>query len=347
MLVDDEAIITTQLEKRLSSMGYEVVGVASSGEESVNMARELKPDIVLMDIVMPGKVDGIDAASKIRAELDIPIIFLTAFADKEHINRAKSADPFGYIVKPFHEEEIQASIEVALHKRTGERRLRENERLYHTIMYEAFDPIIITDEKGRILEVNKRAEDLLGCRRKKLLGAGLEQYLVPGRKKRLKRMSPGGGASSIREGKVRTAEGTELRVNLSVSSVSYNGQGALLQILSEAETKRSDGMKMKRLFQSRYLRNRQTQTGVKTATDSTAGADYRYGSDEEIVPICGSCKKIRASSTQWINFESFFQDVYGIDFSHGICSECAHKLWPDMPPESEERAGFQGTAQDV
>ena len=339
MLVDDEAIITMQLEKRLSSMGYEVVGVASSGEESVNMARQLRPDLVLMDIVMPGKVDGIDAASKIRAELDIPIIFLTAFADEANINRAKSAEPFGYIVKPFHEEEIRASIEVALHKRTGEQRLRENEKLYHAIMREAFDPIIITDDKGRVLEVNERAEQLLGCERKNLLGTALDQYVVPGRTKRSKRVRRGGGVSSLQEGKVRTGSGVELTVYLSASEVSYNGHDAVLQVLSEADPQKTDGMGLKKLFQFKLLGKNQPLKAKKNAGDATPKVDRRSSAVEEVVPICGSCKKIRVSSTQWISFESFFQDVYGIDFSHGICSECAHKLWPDMPPDSGEKAG--------
>jgi len=95
MVVDDEAVITTQLERRLQSMKYDVVGTASSAEESVSMARELGPDLILMDIVMKGKLDGIDAARKIKADMDIPIIFLTAYADDKYIKRAVLAEPFG------------------------------------------------------------------------------------------------------------------------------------------------------------------------------------------------------------------------------------------------------------
>ncbi len=101
MLVDDEAVITMQLEKRLPSMGYDVVGTASSGEESILMARDLKPSLILMDIVMPGRLDGIDAAEIISKELDIPIIFLTAFADKGRLERAKLTYPSGFILKPY------------------------------------------------------------------------------------------------------------------------------------------------------------------------------------------------------------------------------------------------------
>lgn len=97
LIADDEVTITTHLEKRLTLMGYEVVGRASSGEEAINMARRLRPDLILMDIVMPGKHDGIYALEKIKVELDIPVIFLTARRGKNFVNRARYVEQFGYI----------------------------------------------------------------------------------------------------------------------------------------------------------------------------------------------------------------------------------------------------------
>jgi CheY-like chemotaxis protein/DNA-binding PadR family transcriptional regulator len=120
LVVDDEAIITMQLEERLTALGYEVVGMAASGEESVEKARRLSPDIVLMDIVMPGKMNGIEAAKQINGELGIPVVFVTSYADDTIIEKAKSARPYGYIVKPFNELEIKAAIEVALFRNATE-----------------------------------------------------------------------------------------------------------------------------------------------------------------------------------------------------------------------------------
>ena len=125
MLVDDEAIIATQLEELLTPLGYEVVGMASSGEEAVGMAKDLKPDLILMDIVMPGELDGIAAAEKIKAELGIPVIFLTGYADKELIDRAKSLEPYGYVLKPLQEGQIKAAVEIALYKKDMEEALRK------------------------------------------------------------------------------------------------------------------------------------------------------------------------------------------------------------------------------
>jgi CheY-like chemotaxis protein/DNA-binding PadR family transcriptional regulator len=124
LVVDDEAIITMQLEERLTALGYEVVGMAASGEESIEKARRLSPDIILMDIVMPGKMNGIEAAKQIYEEMGIPVVFVTSYADDAIIEKAKAARPYGYIVKPFNELEIKAAIEVGLFRSATEPRPR-------------------------------------------------------------------------------------------------------------------------------------------------------------------------------------------------------------------------------
>ena len=120
LVVDDEAIITMQLEERLTAMGYTVAGMAASGEDAIDMARNIRPDLVLMDIVMPGRLNGIEAAKIITKELDIPVVFVTSYADDTIIEKAKSVRPYGYIVKPFNELEIKAAIEVALFRKATE-----------------------------------------------------------------------------------------------------------------------------------------------------------------------------------------------------------------------------------
>jgi len=121
LVVDDEAIITLQLEEQLHEMGYTVVGMAASGEEAIEKARQLLPDLVLMDIVMPKRrVNGIEAARVIIDELDIPVVFVTSYADDAIIEKAKQVRPYGYIVKPFNELEIKAAVEVALFRKVAE-----------------------------------------------------------------------------------------------------------------------------------------------------------------------------------------------------------------------------------
>ena len=129
LVVDDEAIIILQLKERLTAMGYCVAGLAASGEDAVDKARSIRPDIVLMDIVMPGTMDGIEAAKIIKTELDIPVVFVTSFADDTVIEKAKSARPYGYIVKPFNVLEIKAAIEVALFRKAAEDEEKEKMKI--------------------------------------------------------------------------------------------------------------------------------------------------------------------------------------------------------------------------
>jgi CheY-like chemotaxis protein/DNA-binding PadR family transcriptional regulator len=150
LVVDDEAIITMQLEERLSILGYTIAGMAASGEDAVDKARRIRPDLVLMDIVMPGKMNGIEAAKIITMELDIPVVFVTAYADDAIIEKAKSARPYGYIVKPFNELEIKAAIEVALFRKASEREEQESRKS--------------AQEKNRVeSDIGQPAQDDLAC----------------------------------------------------------------------------------------------------------------------------------------------------------------------------------------
>jgi CheY-like chemotaxis protein/DNA-binding PadR family transcriptional regulator len=125
LVVDDEAIITMQLEERLHAMGYTIAGMAASGEDAIEKARRLLPDLILMDIVMPGRLNGIEAAQAIITELDIPVVFVTSYADDAIIEKAKQVKPYGYIVKPFNELEIKAAIEVALFRKAAELEMKK------------------------------------------------------------------------------------------------------------------------------------------------------------------------------------------------------------------------------
>lgn len=170
LVVDDEAIITTQLEERLVAMGYEVAGKAYSAEKSIDMARKLRPDLILMDIVMPGKLDGVDASGIIRKELDIPVIYLTAYADDDLIKRANGTDPYGYIVKPFQEREIKAAIEIALRRKDFERQLQESEEKYRSMIANAEDAIVSADAQGKIIFWNHATEAMYGYSAYEIVG---------------------------------------------------------------------------------------------------------------------------------------------------------------------------------
>lgn len=124
-IVEDERIIAADIEEALMGLNYDVVGKASSGKEALDLAREKKPDLILMDINIEGSMDGIDTAAIVKRELDIPVVFLTAFADTPIFNRAKEIEPQGYVMKPFRQTELRTVIDLALHKHGQERKRKE------------------------------------------------------------------------------------------------------------------------------------------------------------------------------------------------------------------------------
>jgi len=162
LIVEDEKIIALDLQRRLERFGYSVVGMASDGQEAIGLAKERHPDIVLMDIMLAGAMDGIEAAKQIRAQFGIPIIFLTAYTDEKTLERAKEVEPFGYILKPFKERELYTTIDIALYKNSIDNKLHKQERLFSAILHSINDGIIATDKDLAIGFMNGVAEGITG-----------------------------------------------------------------------------------------------------------------------------------------------------------------------------------------
>ncbi len=173
LIVEDEGIEALNLQRRLASVGYPSPEMVLSGEEAVEKASELRPDIVLMDIMLHGDIDGVMAAEQIRARYDIPVIYLTAYADDDTLRRAKITEPYGYIVKPFRERELHISIDMALYKHAMEKSTREREKWFSTTLRSIGDAVIATDKDGLITFMNATAERLTGWTQEELLSAKL------------------------------------------------------------------------------------------------------------------------------------------------------------------------------
>jgi CheY-like chemotaxis protein len=125
MVVEDESILAMLIKRKLQNWGYEVVDWVDTGEAAVKNAKEILPDLILMDIVLKGDMDGIEAAQQIRKDVDVPIIYLTAYSNDEVLKRAQETEPYGYILKPFRESEVNANIKMALYKYNSEKKKRE------------------------------------------------------------------------------------------------------------------------------------------------------------------------------------------------------------------------------
>ncbi len=197
LVVEDESLVARDIQNMLRSLGYEVTGVVASGEQAIQKASASAPDLVLMDIVLKGEIDGITAAEKLWEEYGIPVIYLTAYADDTTFERAKLTKPFGYLLKPFEERELQTTIEMALYKSKMEMRLREREQWLSTILRSIGDGIIAADARGRIEFMNPLAEQLTGWTQGEALERPLGDVFGTGAERALGESagSPGGVAS--------------------------------------------------------------------------------------------------------------------------------------------------------
>ncbi len=174
MIVEDERIVAEDIKRSLEDMGYNVPAIFSMGEDAIDKIKDVAPDLVLMDIVLQGKKNGIKTAMDILKSYNIPVVYLTAYADEKTLSRAKMAEPFGYIVKPFDEKELRSTIEMALYKHRMEKRLKESEEWLSTTLKSIGDAVIATDPLGNIRFLNPVAERLTGWAHKDALGRPLK-----------------------------------------------------------------------------------------------------------------------------------------------------------------------------
>jgi PAS domain S-box-containing protein len=170
LIVEDEGLIARDIGSMLNNLGYDVAGPTASGAEALEVALSERPDVVLMDIRIRGEWDGIETAQKIRERLGIPIVFLTAYADEATLQRAKSIEPFGYIVKPFTASHLKVSLEISLQRYQAQRRLEEREASLGTAARQSSDAIFVCDINRRVKFLNPAAEALIGLRAANVYG---------------------------------------------------------------------------------------------------------------------------------------------------------------------------------
>ena len=157
LIVEDEGIVAKDLQNCLKKLGYNVVGICSNGEESIKAVDSLRPNLVLMDIMLKGDLSGIEAAEQIRLQFNIPIIYLTAYADEDTLDRAKITEPSGYIIKPFKEIDLHTSIEMAIYKHGKDSEVRkERDFLYALVENKESNDIIFVKSNSRLVKIKTK-----------------------------------------------------------------------------------------------------------------------------------------------------------------------------------------------
>lgn len=171
MIVEDEIIVAKDIQRILKKLGYDAFDPFANGKKALDSIEKLNPDIVLLDInLKSSEIDGIQVAEQIHQHYQIPFIFLTAFSDKTTLERAKLTEPYGYIIKPFEEDDIRTAIEIAFYKYTKDLEMQNKGNRFAAALESLEVAVIITDANEKVIFMNKMAETLTGCLKQEALG---------------------------------------------------------------------------------------------------------------------------------------------------------------------------------
>lgn len=231
LVVEDEGIVAMDIQARLRSLGYAVAGHATNGEDAIALARNLRPDLVLMDIMIEGDMDGIETARRISLLSGPPVVYLTAYADERTLSRAKLTGPLGYVIKPFEDRDLKLAIEMALYKHQVEARLAKSERTLATTLDSIAEAVVSADAAGAVTFVNPAAAELLGMDASEARGRqvlGLFTVLDPETREQVTELEEicgiGVGNAGCEDMLLVTPSGVEVPVSLSVSPI-WDGEG--------------------------------------------------------------------------------------------------------------------------
>ena len=254
LVVEDEAIVARDIASQLVELGYQPVGQTAHGEQAIVMARELVPDLVLMDIQLAGEMDGITAARTIVDELGLPVVFLTAFAADDILARAKLIEPYGYVLKPFSRRELGSVLAMALYKSRADVRLRESAMHTAAIVDNMADGVITVDDRGVMESFNNAATGMFGYPAAEAVGQALTMLMpdpLHGMHDRYlqQHLSTGEArmAGTPREVEGRRRDGSTFPVSIALSKITRTGQTTFIGIVRDLTQHHRDMEEIRRL----------------------------------------------------------------------------------------------------
>jgi PAS domain S-box-containing protein len=318
LLVEDEGIIARDIRDSLEGMGYDVIGVEVSGEKAIDTVGRERPDLVLMDVVLQGPVDGIKAASEIRSRYNIPVIYLTAYADEQILERAKPTQPFGYLIKPFEEKELNFTIEMALYKHEMDMKLRDSKEQYQELLESA----------GAVpweLDLGTMAFTYIGPQMERVLGYPVEDWTDFHFWSRRLHPEDAERAINFCTNPASRRENREFEYRM----LAVDGKTVWLR--DKINTINGDNGPVKlRGFMlditERKLAEQERERLILELQDALNNIKALKG----LLPICAWCKKIRNDSGYWQQVELYIQEHSDATFTHGMCPECRATLEKEL-----------------
>jgi PAS domain S-box-containing protein len=320
LIVEDEAIVATNIEVALKHHGYGVPAVASSGEEAIHHAAALRPDLVLMDIRLQGDMLGVEAATHIHDRFGIPVVYLTAYADTATLEQAKPSEPFGYLVKPFKVEDLYSTIEMALYKHELDRKLRESETRYRLVSELTSDfAYSVRVEPGGVLVVEWVTEAyarITGFSPSPGMPADIWHGLVHPDDRTVARdqlQAVLAGQADVREYRILRTDGDVRWLRNHARPEWDEDQGRVLRIYAAAQD---------------ITERRRAQDERESLILDLQAALAQVKTLRGLLPICANCKRIRDDQGYWTAVEVYILEHSDAEFTHGLCPDCARKLYP-------------------
>jgi PAS domain S-box-containing protein len=311
LVVEDEPIVARDIQLSLQRLGYEVPATASSGEEAIRKAAETRPDLVVMDIVLKGKMDGIETAQHLKDRLNVPVIYLTAFADDQTLERAKTTAPAGCMLKPYQPHELRTSIEIALHRSQSERGLRESLRWLATTVRVMGDAVLTTSRGGRLTYMSPAAEALTGWTQKEALGAGLRAILCIEEQGQMHEI---GDPAMTAMDECRIVDLSEVTL-VTKDDRKRPIEGRAAPVVDDA------GVVIGAVVVFRDAR-------APVRSERERDIDEHLSRAKGVINLCAWCKKVPDEEGKWWDLETFITDHSYIRFNGGLCPDCMERCFP-------------------
>ncbi len=449
MVVEDESVIAKDLEGSLRRLGYDVPVMVRSGETALELVESVHPDLVLMDVRLHGELDGVETAREIQFRHELPVVYLTAYADDTTLSRSLATNPAGFLVKPFQERELHAAIETALHKHQLEQDLRHSEEHYRTLGEAIPQLVWRAGDDGRMEYLNQQWLDYTGMNESECLGDGWQRAVhpadLPDLIQRWRETREGGiefeiecrlrrgldqsyrwhlmraqmlrnmkgnprwfgtftyiglemeGKEALRKNEAQMRalieaapyptltldrEGEIMEVNPAVEKafgwpeIKLTGRSIFDTLLTpewreqfrrliadlvnatepqvptrqaEFTLQRANGTQTAAeiilariqsfgptMFAAylRELKKPQADGGKREGSTNKTGLDQTLSRDKTLLSfmkMCAACKRVVAEDGQWQSVDLFLKEIAGVRVSHGVCPDCAAKLYPKPP----------------